>query len=383
MLTSMINVFAVLNTLVSLSGATTAPRALGVTSTICGYSAEGRAISAVTIQDERIPIEQLTRIAVICRQHGDEPETSDAGDELIARLTSLVESDSWIASRIAVLIIPVANPDGAERMQRTNSLGQDLNRDWGKRSTLEIDAISSTLGEWRPELVIDVHQWVPGDSCQTPLAESTGGTLSARVVKAMCAACKGCGFRLAAARWSGGGDNLCHRYWGISRFTPAILLETRHLPESPVARNTAIQTTLVAVMQAIRVMAKRSPARIPLTDPDQLPSPSSNRGTVSRSRSSKPRDVNTAVVTGIISQVSFQDHAIVLVPGTLGETGESALTRQEAIIHVGSETKLHGIDGSPIADIAALHAGDAVKVILHKTRGQNTAWTIVKASTVY
>jgi predicted deacylase len=170
-------------------------------------------------------------------------------------------TNSWEAAqpaflllrRVAILIVPVANPDGAWRKRRHNGLGQDLNRDWENGRSPEVSAMNSLVAAWQPHLVVDVHQWVPGDSTQTPMAEASGGFLGRRVASAMASAVRAKGMRLSY-RTHGVGGSLCHRYWG-ARGIPAILLETVHRPNSPRQRQIAIQTTVIALQRALDILA--------------------------------------------------------------------------------------------------------------------------------
>ena len=98
-------------------------------------TSEGRFVWALEIRPQGTPQENFQRLAVVCRQHGDEPEMMAAGAEFIYQLlTSPTARTSYVLSRTAILVIPVANPDGASRKQRHNALGQDLNRATGAKA---------------------------------------------------------------------------------------------------------------------------------------------------------------------------------------------------------------------------------------------------------
>ena len=218
-----------------------------------GVTASGRPITAYELRPTNIDAGQMRRLAVICRQHGDEPEATAAGAEFLFRfLTANTQRAIRWRQNVAVMLIPVANPDGAAYNRRLNGVGQDLNRDWGDSNTREVSAIAGLLGNWRPQLVVDVHQWVPGDSCQTPMAEASGGRLARTVASAMATAARARGYRLESRSYSTGGT-LCHRYWG-AQGVPGILLETIHRPGSPSARARAIGTSVVALQRALDVL---------------------------------------------------------------------------------------------------------------------------------
>lgn len=218
-------------------------------------TAQGRYVWALEIRPQNISSENLRRLAIICRQHGDEPETTAAGAHLIYQLLQNTPRNRNLLNRVALFIIPVANPDGASRKKRHNALGQDLNRDWGRGGTREVSAIMYYLQSWQPHLVVDVHQWVPGDSTQTPMAEAAGGTLGRQAGRLMAQAAKRKGYALSY-RSRGVGGALLHQHYGWQRGIDAILLETVHRPKSARQRQIAINTSVAALQRALEFLAQ-------------------------------------------------------------------------------------------------------------------------------
>ena len=219
-------------------------------------SAQGRFVWALEVRPQNVSADTLRRLAVVCRQHGNEPETTAAAVELIYQLLHRdTPRTGRHLRRVALFIIPVANPDGAWSHRRSNALGQNLNRDWGRGHTREVSAIMYELQRWQPHLVVDVHQWVPGDACQTPMAEVTGDHFARKAGALMAGAARQNGYRLAY-RAHGGGGTLCHRHYGRQRGVPAILLETVHRPHSPRHRQIAIQTSVVALQRVLDLLAQ-------------------------------------------------------------------------------------------------------------------------------
>lgn len=108
--------------------------------------------------------------------HGDEPEGVILGQSLARWLTDEEKQsplkNSWI-------LIPCLNPDGFSSLQRTNSRGVDLNRnfpthDWtsesrGPRyspgsapgSENETQALVQLIQQTRPEVIFHFHSWIP------------------------------------------------------------------------------------------------------------------------------------------------------------------------------------------------------------------------------
>ncbi len=224
-----------------------------------GTSPRGNPILALEVRPQQIPLAQLPRCALICRQHGDEPESTAAGLQLAERLLAQDTLRLWqVAGCTATLIVPLANPDGAGQGTRGNGRGEDLNRDWGEGQTSEIAALQAALAGWSPHLVVDVHQWVPGDSCQTPLVEPVGGDLARQAAATMRDACHAHGFSLTREFFlSAPHAGLCHQYWG-SRGVPALMVETRHRPADAQSQEEATRTTVVGLLRVLDLLAERS-----------------------------------------------------------------------------------------------------------------------------
>jgi hypothetical protein len=210
----------------------------------------GRPVMAVEIAPSGVPPAQVQRMVVICRQHGDEPETTAAGLEFMRQfLLSRTPRMQRMRRDVALLIVPVANPDGAWRKQRRNAQRHDLNRDWGRGRTREVVALTQLISAWKPHLLVDVHQWVPSDGAKLPMVEAAGGYISWSIAAGMSQAARSNGFKLAF-RASRSSDTLCHRYWARAG-VPSILLETTHNPRVARQRHVAIDTTIIALQRAL------------------------------------------------------------------------------------------------------------------------------------
>lgn len=222
-----------------------------------GKSSEGRPVLALEVLPPGLTKTANTRrLAVLCRQHGDEPEATASGAIF---LHQWLESSSPLyrnlADKTALLIICISNPDGAARYQRRTAANIDMNRDWERRKSPEVKALSAAIMSWRPNLVIDVHQWDPAPRMPPPMAEASGGAVASRAAWAMAYGNKQRGFYLAArSHW--GASTLCHRYFGQRAGVPAILLESRHLPQVPGARDIAIQQEVTALWCATASLAR-------------------------------------------------------------------------------------------------------------------------------
>ncbi|MDA8520240.1 M14 family metallopeptidase [Acidovorax sp. NCPPB 4044] len=96
-------------------------------------------------------------VVLIGQQHGDEPAGAEAL-LMIAREVSqgLLEP---LLDRINVVIVPRANPDGAEAGTRVTANGTDLNRDHLLLTTPEAQALARLVRDYRPIAVIDAHEY--------------------------------------------------------------------------------------------------------------------------------------------------------------------------------------------------------------------------------
>ncbi|MGI4789900.1 MAG: M14 family zinc carboxypeptidase [Janthinobacterium lividum] len=114
----------------------------------------------VRLADPSVVPGQTMRLLVLCRQHGDEPASTEA----ILRLIQSVSSGGNPAlraelSHVTLYIIPMVNPDGAGAGTRANHNGADLNRDWGLFKQPETLAVAKAAALIHPALVVDAHNW--------------------------------------------------------------------------------------------------------------------------------------------------------------------------------------------------------------------------------
>lgn len=106
-------------------------------------------------------------ILVVATIHGNEP----AGTPLARMLADHLERNRGLLAGKTVVIMPVANPDGAARNTRNNARGVDLNRNFSAAnrqntaenglsalSEPEAQAISQVLTTYRPNRIVSLHQ---------------------------------------------------------------------------------------------------------------------------------------------------------------------------------------------------------------------------------
>jgi hypothetical protein len=96
-------------------------------------------------------------IVLIGQQHGDEPASSEA---LLVVAKELTQGPlEPLTERLNVIIVPRANPDGAEAGTRATANGTDMDRDHLVLSTPEAQALAVLVRDYRPIAVLDAHEF--------------------------------------------------------------------------------------------------------------------------------------------------------------------------------------------------------------------------------
>lgn len=122
----------------------------------------GRELPLIVISDPAITTPQdalrsgKTIVLLAPSVHGGEVSPKESV-QLVAR--DLVGGDLRpLLDDIIVLALPLVNPDGGEVTRRTNEAGFDMNRDYLKLESQEIQAlVTKVLNEWTPDIHVDGH----------------------------------------------------------------------------------------------------------------------------------------------------------------------------------------------------------------------------------
>jgi hypothetical protein len=115
-----------------------------------GKSVEGRPIHLVTVgTGER-------RVLLWSQMHGDEPSATPALLDLADYLLTAPEGRE-ILDRLTLLMVPMLNPDGSERVARRNAQGIDINRDALNLATPEGRLLKAIRDRHRPILGFNLH----------------------------------------------------------------------------------------------------------------------------------------------------------------------------------------------------------------------------------
>lgn len=133
---------------------------------VIGKTKQGRPLHLVQIGSPRPVSAAVARnrptLLFVCSQHGNEPAGREACLKLLRDLA--FTKDKALLSQLekmTVLFVPSANPDGRAANSRGNADGVDINRDHLNLETPEARAMAEVVGEWEPEISMDLHEYGP------------------------------------------------------------------------------------------------------------------------------------------------------------------------------------------------------------------------------
>ena len=235
-----------------------------------GRSFEGRSIHRLRIGSGPMPV------LLWSQMHGDEPSATPALLDLVHFLLS--EPDSrWaepILSRLTLDIVPMLNPDGAERYTRRNAQAIDINRDALHLATPEGRLLKQIRDRGDHELGFNLHDQgrrkEVGETgvLATAAVLAVAGDEAKTVTPGRRRAMRVCAAIVAALhrRYPGGvaryndsfnerafGDNVTA--WG----TPVALLESGGLPEGEPVEH-LVRRNFVALLHSLAELARNDAA---------------------------------------------------------------------------------------------------------------------------
>jgi Predicted carboxypeptidase len=230
-----------------------------------GTSVEGRSINMVSMGTGPV------RVLLWSQMHGDEP-TATAALFDVFEYFQRHRTDPAVRrmlSSLTLYVIPMLNPDGAERFQRRNAQGIDINRDALNLQTSEGQVLKAVRDRFNPKVGFNLHNQSWNTSVGDPPKPASISLLSVaydkprsenagrKLTKKLCTV-----IRDALEPYASGqvgkyddefevrafGDNLT--LWG----TPIVLIETGAFPASepdPVL----VRLNFIAILSALDALA--------------------------------------------------------------------------------------------------------------------------------
>ena len=122
-----------------------------------GKSYEGRSINLIRFGNGNI------RILLWSQMHGDEPTATLAILDILRFIEKHKNDDAvkFLLEKLQILIIPMLNPDGAERFTRRNAQDIDINRDALRLQTPEGRILKGIRNKYNPEFAFNLHDQEP------------------------------------------------------------------------------------------------------------------------------------------------------------------------------------------------------------------------------
>ena len=230
-----------------------------------GESVEGRSLHRVQFGVGATPV------LLWSQMHGDEPTATAALFDIFEYLSKhrTDETVRRIYSELTLHVVPMLNPDGAERFQRRNAQGIDINRDALRLQTPEGRTLKAVRDRFNPKIGFNLHNQSWGTALGEPGRPASISLLSVaydekrsendgrKLTKKLCAV-----IRDALEPFASGqigryddefevrafGDNLT--LWG----TPVVLIETgpwpSQEPDPPLVR-----LNFIAIISALDALA--------------------------------------------------------------------------------------------------------------------------------
>jgi hypothetical protein len=230
-----------------------------------GDSVEGRSINMIQAGNGSFPV------LLWSQMHGDEPTATAALFDIFEYLRRHREDPAVrrILSSLTLYFIPMLNPDGAERFQRRNAQGIDVNRDALRLQTPEGRTLKAVRDRLQPRVGFNLHNQNWRTSVGKPARpasisllsvafdEARSGSEGRTLTKKICAV-----IRDALEPFASGqigryddvfevrafGDNLT--LWG----TPVVLIETGPWPAAE-PDPALVRLNFVAILSALDAMA--------------------------------------------------------------------------------------------------------------------------------
>ena len=118
-----------------------------------GRSLMGRPLRSITFGNGPVSV------LLWSQMHGDEATATMALADILAWITASGDDPvrTRLATNLTITMVPMLNPDGAERFQRENAVGIDINRDARRLSTPEGRALKALRDKLKPDFGFNLH----------------------------------------------------------------------------------------------------------------------------------------------------------------------------------------------------------------------------------
>jgi hypothetical protein len=253
-----------------------------------GRSVQGRAIRAVEFGTGP------ERVLLWSQMHGDESAATMALADIIRFFAEGGEDPLrlLLRDRLTVVLLPMLNPDGAERFQRRNAVGVDINRDARRVATPEGRILKSLRDSIAPDFGFNLHDQgarnTAGDegfpvaiALLAPAADSARSYGVVRARARQLAAVLATGLRRELpGRTAKYDDTFNPRAFGdlIQQWgTSTVLIESGSLPDDP-QKQTLRRINVVLLLTALEAIATE---RYEAANPDTYEGLPFNRGVAS------------------------------------------------------------------------------------------------------
>jgi hypothetical protein len=246
-----------------------------------GESVEGRSINDVRIGTG------ATGVLLWSQMHGDEPTATAALFDIFEYLRRHRDEPMVrrMLAQLTLHVVPMLNPDGAERFQRRNAQSIDINRDAIRLQTPEGRALKALRDRLNPQVGFNLHNQSWRTSVGTPPKPASISLLSVaydqprsenagrNLTKRICAVIREALEPLASGQIGryddefearAFGDNIT--LWG----TPVVLIETGAWPSAE-PDQALVRLNFVAILSALDALAT---GRVEKADPkryEELP----------------------------------------------------------------------------------------------------------------
>ncbi len=125
-----------------------------------GKSQKGKEIPLILLNKKSNTSDQKIKVWIQASLHGDEPGTTEGVLYLLDKLLN-DSSCSYMLNKLEIGLIPMANIDGNEMLERTAANGLDLNRDQTKLIIPESSILKKAFSDFGADVAIDFHEYQP------------------------------------------------------------------------------------------------------------------------------------------------------------------------------------------------------------------------------